>query len=81
MHPWRHAADRQGTEAYEAKCKEKGEMHLGTLTFDLSEKPERIKIALPRPRGVDNALYLPLRSAARRAKALRKSIDKRDKLG
>ena len=37
----------KGTEAYEAKCKEKGEMRLGTLAFDLSGKPERIKIALP----------------------------------
>ena len=37
----------KGTEAYEAKCKEKGEMRLGTLVFDLSEKSERIKIAFP----------------------------------
>ncbi|MET0841644.1 MAG: hypothetical protein ABWX95_05865 [Methyloceanibacter sp.] len=37
----------KGTEAYEAKCKEKGEMRLGTLVFDLFEKPERIKIAFP----------------------------------
>ena len=37
----------KGTEAYEARCKEKGEMRLGTLAFDLSGKPERIRIALP----------------------------------
>jgi hypothetical protein len=37
----------QGTEAYEAKCTLKGEVRLGTLSFDLSEKPERIRIALP----------------------------------
>lgn len=37
----------KGTEAYEAKCTEKGEVRLGTLVFDLSEKPERIRIALP----------------------------------
>lgn len=37
----------KGTEAYEAKCKEKGETRLGTLAFDLSGKPERIGILLP----------------------------------
>ena len=40
------APDR-GTEAYEAKCTLKGEVRLGTLSFDLSGKPERIRIALP----------------------------------
>ncbi|HYJ58029.1 MAG TPA: hypothetical protein VEW64_01580 [Methyloceanibacter sp.] len=34
-----------GTEAYEANCKQPGA--IGTLTFDLSGKPERIKIMLP----------------------------------
>lgn len=37
----------RGTEAYEAKCTEKSEVRLGTVSFDLSEKPERIRIALP----------------------------------
>jgi hypothetical protein len=37
----------QGTEAYETKCTLKGEVRLGTLNFDLSDKPERIRIALP----------------------------------
>jgi hypothetical protein len=37
----------QGTEAYEAKCTLKGEVRLGTLTFDLSGKPERFRITLP----------------------------------
>ncbi len=37
----------RGTEAYEAKCTEKGNVRLGTLTFDLSEKPARIRITLP----------------------------------
>jgi hypothetical protein len=36
-----------GTEAYETKCTLKGRVQLGTLTFDLSEKPERIRITLP----------------------------------
>jgi hypothetical protein len=34
-------------EAYEAKCTQKSGVHLGTMTFDLSAKPERIKITLP----------------------------------
>jgi hypothetical protein len=36
-----------GQEAYEAKCREKGEVRLGTVTFDLSGKPERMRITLP----------------------------------
>lgn len=36
-----------GQEAYEAKCTVKGEVHLGTMTLDLSEKPARMKIMLP----------------------------------
>jgi hypothetical protein len=36
-----------GTEAYEAKCTQKSEVHLGTMTFDLSAKPDSIKITLP----------------------------------
>jgi hypothetical protein len=34
-----------GTEAYEANCRRPGV--IGTLTFDLSKKPERIRIMLP----------------------------------
>jgi hypothetical protein len=34
-----------GTEAYEANCRQPGTT--GTLTFDLSKKPERIRIMLP----------------------------------
>ena len=37
----------RGTEAYEAKCRQSGQVNLGTLNFDLSEQPDRIKIALP----------------------------------
>ena len=37
----------KGSEAYEAKCREKGEMRLGRLVFDLSGKPERIRIMFP----------------------------------
>jgi hypothetical protein len=36
-----------GQEAYEAKCTQKGEVHLGAITFDLSERPARMKIMLP----------------------------------
>ncbi len=36
-----------GDEAYEAKCTQGGKVHLGVLTFDLSAKPDHIKIALP----------------------------------
>ena len=36
-----------GTEAYEAKCTLGSKVQLGTLTFDLSEKPERIRMTLP----------------------------------
>ena len=36
-----------GHEAYEAKCREKGEVRLGKVTFDLSGKPERMRITLP----------------------------------
>ena len=35
-----------GQEAYEAKCREKGEVRLGKVTFDLSGKPERIELSL-----------------------------------
>ena len=34
-----------GTEAYEANCRRPGV--IGTLTFDLSKKPEHIRIMLP----------------------------------
>jgi hypothetical protein len=34
-----------GTEAYEANCRQPGV--IGTLTFDLSKKPESIRIMLP----------------------------------
>jgi hypothetical protein len=34
-----------GTEAYEANCRQPGT--IGTLTFDLSKKPEHIRIMLP----------------------------------
>jgi hypothetical protein len=34
-----------GTEAYEANCRQPGK--IGTLHFDLSKKPERIRIMLP----------------------------------
>ena len=34
-----------GTEAYEANCRQPGA--IGTLTFDLSKKPEHIRIMLP----------------------------------
>jgi hypothetical protein len=37
----------EGQEAYEAKCTQSSAVHLGTMTFDLSEKPERMKIMLP----------------------------------
>lgn len=37
----------RGTEAYEAKCRQGGKVSLGTLSFDLSEKPDRIKLTLP----------------------------------
>jgi hypothetical protein len=36
-----------GQEAYEAKCTQKSGVHLGTMTFDLSAKPDSIKIILP----------------------------------
>jgi hypothetical protein len=36
-----------GQEAYEAKCTQKSEVHLGTMTFDLSAKPDSVKITLP----------------------------------
>jgi hypothetical protein len=36
-----------GQEAYEAKCTQKSGVHLGTMTFDLSAKPDSIKITLP----------------------------------
>jgi hypothetical protein len=34
-----------GTEAYEANCRQPGV--IGTFTFDLSQKPESIRIMLP----------------------------------
>jgi hypothetical protein len=34
-----------GTEAYEANCRQPGV--IGTLTFDLSNKPDHIRIMLP----------------------------------
>jgi len=37
----------QGQEAYEAKCTQGQEVHLGKLTFDLSEKDDHIRINLP----------------------------------
>ena len=36
-----------GQEAYEAKCTVKGEVHLGTMTFDLSAKEDHTRIKLP----------------------------------
>ena len=36
-----------GQEAYEAKCTQKSAVHLGTMIFDLSAKPDSIKIILP----------------------------------
>jgi hypothetical protein len=36
-----------GQEAYEAKCTQKNAVHLGTMTFDLSAKPDSIRITLP----------------------------------
>jgi hypothetical protein len=36
-----------GQEAYEAKCTQKGEVHLGTMTFDLSAKEDHTRIKLP----------------------------------
>jgi hypothetical protein len=36
-----------GREAYEAKCTQGDKVHLGVLTFDLSAKPDHIKIGLP----------------------------------
>jgi hypothetical protein len=36
-----------GQEAYEAKCTQKSQVHLGTITFDLSAKPDSLKITLP----------------------------------
>ena len=36
-----------GQEAYEAKCTQKSGVHVGTMTFDLSATPDRIKIILP----------------------------------
>ncbi|MGE3528147.1 MAG: hypothetical protein AB7G54_01825 [Methyloceanibacter sp.] len=37
----------KGTEAYEARCKTGGKTQLGTLIFDLSGKPEHIRIMPP----------------------------------
>jgi len=37
----------RGTEAYEAKCRQPGEVKLGVLNFDLSEQPDRIRFTLP----------------------------------
>ena len=36
-----------GQEAYEAKCTQKSAVHVGTMTFDLSAKPDSLKIILP----------------------------------
>ena len=36
-----------GTEAYEAKCTQGTKVHLGKATFDLSAKPDHIRISLP----------------------------------
>jgi hypothetical protein len=36
-----------GTEAYETRCRLADGVKLGTLTFDLSKKPEYIRIMLP----------------------------------
>jgi hypothetical protein len=36
-----------GQEAYQAKCTQKSQVHLGTITFDLSAKPDSLKITLP----------------------------------
>jgi hypothetical protein len=37
----------RGTEAYEARCRQGGKGRLGTLNFDLSEMPARMKLNLP----------------------------------
>jgi hypothetical protein len=36
-----------GQEGYEAKCKQKSEVHIGTMTFDLSAKEDHTRIKLP----------------------------------
>jgi hypothetical protein len=36
-----------GQEAYEAKCKQENEVHIGTMTFDLSAKEDYTRIKLP----------------------------------
>jgi hypothetical protein len=36
-----------GQEAYEAKCKQESEVHIGTMTFDLSAKEDHTTIKLP----------------------------------
>ena len=36
-----------GLEAYESKCKQADRVHLGALTFDLSNTADHIKISLP----------------------------------
>jgi hypothetical protein len=36
-----------GLEAYEAKCTQGDKVHLGVLTFDLSAKPDHMKLSLP----------------------------------
>ena len=36
-----------GQEAYEAKCKQESEVHIGTMTFDLSAKEDHTRIKLP----------------------------------
>jgi len=37
----------EGQEAYEAKCTQGEDVHLGVMTFDLSEKDDHIRINLP----------------------------------
>ncbi|MGA7457950.1 MAG: hypothetical protein WBW51_11640 [Methyloceanibacter sp.] len=36
-----------GEEAYEAKCTQGAKVNLGVLTFDLSAKPDHIRVSLP----------------------------------
>jgi len=36
-----------GTEAYESRCRQGGQVQFGTLTFDLSAKEDHIRISLP----------------------------------
>jgi len=41
--------DPGGTEAYESRCRQGGQVQFGTLSFDLSAKEDHIRISLPPP--------------------------------